>query len=1046
MSSPSRSFAVAMRLLDTNTGQFEEKNPEETRYAILSHTWDEEGEQTYEQLRSIQRRYAPVSQTQQKGCRGRHEGSTWLPQLIRRESESKSRDPSSEPEVESGPPRSAQEHDRQNPSQRRSRVPEGSPLSSEQQETHGASPKSSRSPQLPPDGPSVTTPLPLQSTRSKSCFTRGMARLKTWLQCRAALRLPSGSPPDPRVAPRGRPSPEDCSGGPHPTPPPSQLLSDPPPPIPAPLTAIGPLTQSEVEALFNAFEGKHRLTNLISAPTPPAASAPAQGHQPDPPLKSIWGDPELSCKIWHACDVAQKNGYRYIWIDSCCIDKSSSSELSEAINSMYKWYGLAAVCYTYLADVPPREDHRDKESAFRRCKWFTRGWTLQELIAPAQMEFLSQDWTPIGSKLDLIDLVESITKINYKALLHLESLDKFSVAHRLSWAVDRKTTREEDRPYSLLGILDINMPTLYGEGNRAIGRLQEQIMQRIPDQSLFAWGHVYLSSQSSNTPPVTVHFEAEPWISSPLSPLDMFFWRFISSSGIRPSHYADLRFLGQDHHSIQYTSTLDGTRVQLPMIGPLDGDSFLRMILPAIAYNIQATFSFANFKVMEDWKWYLANLRCEHVDHPEHLLGQVCYIPPANSGVEFVYPGYVYVNSQPGESCSRPASLFPLSLNTISQLECGQQTKLKTVYIPNPDRTNLPLPKGIPRLEPCTTIRLALVMETRIKLASQGYLADLRNPDLEDPTTHWLTLFKDHNHTITIKFQHKIWDGGRQFSIRAEINMSESHVQPQSDTPVSSRMDQHTVSWWGRGWWTPSLSRKIVMFSAAAMTGPVVVSLKLDFAGTAGSYLLCVDAFSDEEYSISKALHANDSFPEEAGEREGPTMADHPEGVSQDPIIPPTSQEHDQEYDPNVQNLEHIFIGNKNNLHDCDQRYRRDTRWREQEARREAVWRELEDRLASLPPAMSTGPGGSPTPPGGGSFEGYVPTPETSPGLHSIISLATFQTDDAGSVVESMHQEASRDAEDICETVPLDRVHGAAQEREHVPKLDQPEKNWVNEE
>ena len=198
-------------------------------------------------------------------------------------------------------------------------------------------------------------------------------------------------------------------------------------------------------------------------------------------LSPIWDDRELSPKIRHGCAVARKNGYRYIWIDSCCIDKSSSSELSEAINSMYKWYALADVRYAYLADVPPGDDHHAEESRFRESRWFTREWTLQELIAPVNVVFLSQDWAPIGSKHALGGLVEDVTSINHRALLHLEPLDKFSVAQRLSWAARRKTTREEDRAYSLLGIFDINMPTLYGEGNRAFRRLQEQVMQRIPD-------------------------------------------------------------------------------------------------------------------------------------------------------------------------------------------------------------------------------------------------------------------------------------------------------------------------------------------------------------------------------------------------------------------------------------------------------------------------------------------------------------------------------------------------------------------------------------
>ena len=115
--------------------------------------------------------------------------------------------------------------------------------------------------------------------------------------------------------------------------------------------------------------------------------------------------------------AAREHGYRYIWIDSCCIDKTSSSELSEAINSMYAWYERAHVCYAYLANVPPDEDPRKDGSAFRRSRWFTRGWTLQELLAPKNLVFLSMDWARLGTKDELTQLVSDITGISADALL-----------------------------------------------------------------------------------------------------------------------------------------------------------------------------------------------------------------------------------------------------------------------------------------------------------------------------------------------------------------------------------------------------------------------------------------------------------------------------------------------------------------------------------------------------------------------------------------------------------------------------------------------------
>ncbi|EJF59833.1 HET-domain-containing protein, partial [Dichomitus squalens LYAD-421 SS1] len=195
----------------------------------------------------------------------------------------------------------------------------------------------------------------------------------------------------------------------------------------------------------------------------------------------------LPVSIREACRVAREAGYRYLWIDSCCIDKTSSSELTESINSMFLWYSLAKMCYAYLADVPSNKDPRKDKSAFCSSQWHKRGWTLQELIAPSGVKFLADDWTEIGTKFTLFDLIEEITGIPRQALLHVKSLDEFSVAQRLSWAARRQTTREEDRAYSLLGIFNINMPTLYGEGSRAFRRLQEEIVRHVPDLSLFAW-------------------------------------------------------------------------------------------------------------------------------------------------------------------------------------------------------------------------------------------------------------------------------------------------------------------------------------------------------------------------------------------------------------------------------------------------------------------------------------------------------------------------------------------------------------------------------
>ncbi|RDX41407.1 HET-domain-containing protein [Lentinus brumalis] len=197
-------------------------------------------------------------------------------------------------------------------------------------------------------------------------------------------------------------------------------------------------------------------------------------------------------KIRKSCDTARRNGLKWIWIDTCCIDKTSSAELSEAINSMYAWYGEAKVCYAYLSDVKDcEEDPTDAESSFRRSRWFRRGWTLQELISPRSLDFFAENWESLGTKVSLADVLQKVTLIDRKVLLHDTLLEKVSIARRMSWAAQRDTTRAEDRAYSLMGIFNVNMPTMYGEGQRAFTRLQLEILRQSSDQSIFAWGTIH---------------------------------------------------------------------------------------------------------------------------------------------------------------------------------------------------------------------------------------------------------------------------------------------------------------------------------------------------------------------------------------------------------------------------------------------------------------------------------------------------------------------------------------------------------------------------
>ncbi|KAI8724271.1 HET domain-containing protein [Fusarium sp. LHS14.1] len=187
-------------------------------------------------------------------------------------------------------------------------------------------------------------------------------------------------------------------------------------------------------------------------------------------------------KIQNCCSVAREDGYNYVWIDTCCIDKTSSAELTEAINSMYRYYQKAEVCYSFLSDI-------SSASEFPQTKWFTRGWTLQELIAPLRMNFFNKEWQQLGRKESLGDKISVRTGVPQSILSRRENLESASIAQRMSWAAGRKTTRPEDRAYSLMGIFDINMPLLYGEGHKAFIRLQEEILRVSDDHSIFAWKH-----------------------------------------------------------------------------------------------------------------------------------------------------------------------------------------------------------------------------------------------------------------------------------------------------------------------------------------------------------------------------------------------------------------------------------------------------------------------------------------------------------------------------------------------------------------------------
>lgn len=189
-------------------------------------------------------------------------------------------------------------------------------------------------------------------------------------------------------------------------------------------------------------------------------------------------------KILFCGQQAKRDGLHYFWVDTCCVDFTSPAEHENPINSLFSWYRDAARCYVYLEDVSIAildklfVDVAVWQPAFRKSRWFTRAWTLPELLAPACVEFFSSEGHRLGTKKSLQDLLQEITKIPHAALQGA-SLSEFSVRERLSWTANRRSKCGEDQAYCLLGIFDVQMPLIYGEGRKnAMFRLRREIEKR----------------------------------------------------------------------------------------------------------------------------------------------------------------------------------------------------------------------------------------------------------------------------------------------------------------------------------------------------------------------------------------------------------------------------------------------------------------------------------------------------------------------------------------------------------------------------------------
>ncbi|KAL7929512.1 heterokaryon incompatibility domain-containing protein [Trichoderma chlorosporum] len=246
-----------------------------------------------------------------------------------------------------------------------------------------------------------------------------------------------------------------------------------------------------------------------------------------------------------------KDALEFVWIDTCCINKSNSMSIE---------------CYVYVADFSHpglNAESQEKQSALERyrwSRWFTRGWTLQELLAPPSVRFFDSTWLEFGDKISLQEQISRATGISRKVLVDSaidihQALDYTCIAQKMSWASRRTTTREEDITYCLLGIFDVNMPLLYGEGPKAFQRLQEEIIKKFDDQSILAWG---FKLEDRTLWSVSTALSRSPW-------------EFYNCGGITSR--------GAAAPGDGFSITQRGLRLDLPVIGEFNNGDILYCIL-----------------------------------------------------------------------------------------------------------------------------------------------------------------------------------------------------------------------------------------------------------------------------------------------------------------------------------------------------------------------------------------------------------------------------------------------------------------------------------
>ncbi|KAM5534111.1 hypothetical protein V8D89_012292 [Ganoderma adspersum] len=482
----------------------------------------------------------------------------------------------------------------------------------------------------------------------------------------------------------------------------------------------------EPELSYKALRVVHEDHKYYSASPAPLSPTTTDVHLPPPSSHAtdswssaissssssprFWGsigildDPRVTPKIREACRIARTDNYDYIWVNTCCINDDSTLEFTEAIHATFRRFSKASICYVYLADVSDSADDsptRPSESPFHYSRWFNRGWTLQELIAPKHLVFVSRSWLRLGTKEDLAGVISDITGIDEDILTHRKPHTDVSVAKRMYWASRRRTTRVEDEAYSLMGLFGVAMQPMYGEGHQAFFRLQQEILMRTQDQSLFAWGTrsppLQLPAGNTGPNPPPTHFP--PFHDARDSTL---FARstsdFANSRAVdRMSHDTILESkLGQ-----QYVFTPYGLRTQLPLI-------------PLSSLLDRSTISSTDLASL-----HIAMLACGlTLDGARHFVALLLSHDqePSPFGINVLIPKVLRGSGPSGPECPH-IRLITIPQTLLESHAIRQSMRTQTVHLSSPDYVS----------ESIVTVRItmaSLSQRSYQRLQDRGYTVE----------------------------------------------------------------------------------------------------------------------------------------------------------------------------------------------------------------------------------------------------------------------------------------------------------------------------------